>query len=388
LSVVQIALVACGGYVAVSVTAFVLIRPALRASAEADRATEQTPRPPVEPTYASLAIQRVTEHAATLLGASEACLVVRAGESLVVVAQHGLGNDVLAEAPAAGHRLALTAASEGRQLASASARRFPRFEDSPMQLPDSAMLATPVAWHGSVGGALSVRVSQAAWSTQPEQLELLAELGSLAGTALDHQRRGEHHGADATAEVQALLEALSRTDPYTREHAVEVVELAKLVGTELGLDGMSAYELELAAALHDVGKIRIPPEILQAPRALTEAEWELMRMHPIWGFEIVAAVPGLEPVAPLVRAHHERWDGDGYPDRLDGERIPLASRIISVCDTFGAVTSDRAYRPAGSPEVALEEIHRCSGTQFDPTVVDALAPALARTHVPVPALAA
>jgi HD-GYP domain-containing protein (c-di-GMP phosphodiesterase class II) len=390
-SVVQIAVLVCGGYAVASVVTLVMVRPAMRAAGKADQDAAEVPLPvhaEVEPTYASLALQRVTEHAATLLGASEACLVVRTGESLLVVAQHGLGDQVVAEEPASGHRLALTAASEGRQLASASGRRFPRSEEPGSYLPESAMLATPVAWHGSVGGALSVRVAQAAWNMQPEQLELLSELGSLAGIALDHQRRGEHQGADANAEVEALLEALGRTDPYTSQHAVDVVELAKLVGSELGLDRMSAYELELAAALHDVGKIRIPRELLQAPRALTAAEWELMRMHPVWGFEIVAAVPGLEPVAPLVRAHHERWDGDGYPDRLEGERIPLASRIIAVCDTFGAVTSDRAYRRGASAELALEEINRCSGTQFDPAVVEAFGPALTRTELPVAAAVA
>jgi HD-GYP domain-containing protein (c-di-GMP phosphodiesterase class II) len=340
----------------------------------------------VEPTYSSLALERVTHHAATVLGASEACLAVRSRDAdahLVVVAQHGLGDQVLAEEPVAGHKVALNVASEGRQLASASSRRFPRGEGPAAQLPEAATLATPISWHGGVRGALSARIPQAAWHTQRGQMDLLAELGGLAGMALDHQRRGELANADTNAEVALLLEALDRTDPYTSRHAVDVVDLARMVGAELGLDRLSAYELDLAAALHDVGKIRIPREILQAARPLTADEWEIVRMHPVWGFEIVAAVPGLEPIAPLVRAHHERWDGEGYPDSLTGERIPLASRIVSICDAFGALTSDRFYRQASSPEVALEEITRCAGAQFDPAVVEALSPALARSRADV-----
>jgi HD-GYP domain-containing protein (c-di-GMP phosphodiesterase class II) len=172
--------------------------------------------------------------------------------------------------------------------------------------------------------------------------------------------------------VRLLLEAVRRADPYTGEHADDVVELARWVGEQLGLDRVAAYELELTAALHDVGKMRVPREILHAPRALTDEERDVIDMHPVWGFEIVAGVPGLEAVAPLVRAHHERWDGGGYPDGLAGERIPLASRIVSACDAIGALTTDRPYRSGTSIEAAVEEVARCAGTQFDPSVIAVL----------------
>jgi len=118
--------------------------------------------------------------------------------------------------------------------------------------------------------------------------------------------------------------------------------------------------------------MRVPMDILHAPRSLTDEERDVMAMHPVWGFQIVAGVPGLEAVAPLVRAHHERWDGGGYPDGLTGPRIPLASRIVSACDAIGALTTDRPYRAGTSIEAAVEEISRCSGTQFDPQVVSVL----------------
>jgi HD-GYP domain-containing protein (c-di-GMP phosphodiesterase class II) len=223
-----------------------------------------------------------------------------------------------------------------------------------------------------VRGALSVRTLGPAARVSRRELELLAEIAGLAGLALEHRRRRELTNADTNAEVRLLLDAVSRSDPYSSRHADDVAELARWVGAELGLDRVAAYELEVTAALHDVGKMRVPLDILHAPRSLTEAEQEVMGMHPVWSFEIVAAVPGLEAVAPLVRAHHERWDGAGYPDGLAGRRIPLPSRIVAACDAIGALTTDRPYRRSTSIESAVEEISRCSGTQFDPEVVSVL----------------
>jgi ribonuclease P protein subunit RPR2 len=230
-----------------------------------------------------------------------------------------------------------------------------------------------------VRGALSVRIREPGPRIRRSELELLSELGALAGQALEHRRRRDLMTADTDAEVRLLLEAVRRADPYTSEHADDVVELARWVGQKLKLDRVEAYELELASALHDVGKMRVPKHILHAPRPLTDDERDLIAMHPVWGFEIVAGVPGLEAVAPLVRAHHERWDGTGYPDGLAGDRIPLASRIVSACDAIGALTTDRPYRPGTSVERAVEEVARCSGTQFDPQVVSVLQLGLAQT---------
>ncbi|MGZ4201200.1 MAG: HD-GYP domain-containing protein, partial [Thermoleophilaceae bacterium] len=204
----------------------------------------------------------------------------------------------------------------------------------------------------------------------------------LAGLALEHRRRRELTDADTGAEVLLLLEAVSRTDPYTSRHADDVLALAAWVGDQLGLDRVSTYELELTAALHDVDKLRVPRDILHAPRRLTPGERDVMAMHPVWGFEIVSAVPGLEAVAPLVRAHHERWDGSGYPDGLVGERIPLPSRIVAACDALGALTTDRPYRPGTTLELAVRELASCAGTQFDPEVVAVIEAGLATEAAP------
>jgi HD-GYP domain-containing protein (c-di-GMP phosphodiesterase class II) len=130
--------------------------------------------------------------------------------------------------------------------------------------------------------------------------------------------------------------------------------------------------LEFAARLHDLGKLAVPDTILQKPGPLDEAEWEIMRRHPEWGAEMVSSVPGLERLGLLVASHHERWDGSGYPDGLAGEAIPMASRVISVCDAYEAMVSRRPYRASLSTEAALGELTAGAGSQFDPSVVAAV----------------
>jgi HD-GYP domain-containing protein (c-di-GMP phosphodiesterase class II) len=130
-------------------------------------------------------------------------------------------------------------------------------------------------------------------------------------------------------------------------------------------------ELARAAELHDIGKVGLPDAILDKPGALDPDEWEFIRQHTILGERILSAAPALRPVATIVRASHERWDGRGYPDRLCGDEIPLAARIVAVCDAYEAITDDRCYREARSAEVARTELLRESGRQFDPEVVAA-----------------
>jgi HD-GYP domain-containing protein (c-di-GMP phosphodiesterase class II) len=149
-----------------------------------------------------------------------------------------------------------------------------------------------------------------------------------------------------------------------------------MVGEMLQLDRAALLELEFAARLHDVGKIRVPDDVLNKPGPLDPGEREIMHCHAAWGSETLSGVPGLEVVATVVRFHHERWDGRGYPDGLTGACIPLASRVIAVCDAFSAMTCDRPYRQAMDPAEALDELRSGAGTQFDPAVVDAFCEAV------------
>jgi two-component system, cell cycle response regulator len=166
-----------------------------------------------------------------------------------------------------------------------------------------------------------------------------------------------------------LLHLLARLEERgLATHGRAVALLARRVCGDLALPDTLTARIELAALLHDAGKVELTPGLLEHPGPLTPAEWRVVRSHPERGALLVAAVPGLERIAPLLRAHHERWDGRGYPDRVAGERIPLGARVIHACDAVDAMTSSRCYRPALSHEAACAEVAAGAGTQFDPVV--------------------
>jgi HD-GYP domain-containing protein (c-di-GMP phosphodiesterase class II) len=168
-----------------------------------------------------------------------------------------------------------------------------------------------------------------------------------------------------------LLRTLRERQPDLHDHLRGVAELALDVGHELGMATEQLDELSRAAELHDIGKVAIPDAILSKPGPLDAGEWAFMRRHTVIGERILGAAPALRPVARLVRASHERWDGDGYPDGLRNVEIPLGARIVAVCDAYHAMTSERPYRDAVTPAEALAELRECAGTQFDPDVVEA-----------------
>jgi putative nucleotidyltransferase with HDIG domain len=171
-----------------------------------------------------------------------------------------------------------------------------------------------------------------------------------------------------------LGDVVEADDAYTGSHSRDVVQLSLAVADELGLSASDRRDTEFAALLHDVGKVRIPNEIINKPGLLTPEEREIINTHTVVGEAMLEKVGGvLARVGRIVRSCHERWDGSGYPDGLTGEEIPLVARIVCACDAFNAMTTDRPYRAARSTEEALTELRSCSGTHFDPTVVDALA---------------
>jgi putative nucleotidyltransferase with HDIG domain len=176
-----------------------------------------------------------------------------------------------------------------------------------------------------------------------------------------------------------LGDVVEADDAYTGSHSREVVELAMAVSDELGLEAQERRDVEFVALLHDVGKVRIPNEIINKPGPLTPEERAIMNMHTIEGQRMLEKVGGLlGEVGAVVRSCHERWDGGGYPDGLVGEDIPLIARIVSCCDAFNAMTTDRPYRSALPLSEALGEVERNAGGQFDPQVVTALMRVLER----------
>jgi putative nucleotidyltransferase with HDIG domain len=193
--------------------------------------------------------------------------------------------------------------------------------------------------------------------------------------------RERQHRIDSAIELSTayrgtamlLGDVIEADDEYTGSHSRDVVDLVVSVADKLGLGSRDRQRAEFAALLHDIGKVKIPAQIINKQGPLDDAEWELMKTHTIVGEQMLERIGGLlGDVGRIVRSCHERWDGTGYPDRLAGEEIPLAARIVCACDAWSAMTTDRSYRKARSEAEAATELRACAGTHFDQRVVDAL----------------
>ncbi len=203
-----------------------------------------------------------------------------------------------------------------------------------------------------------------------DKLRLARSIGDQTASAL---HRAELFGQMESAFVQtvlALAQAMDVKDSYTANHAERLAVMSTAIGRELGFTANELEELRFGATLHDVGKIGVPDAILQKNSTLTREEWQRMRRHPSIGEQILAPVPRLSGAARIVRHHHERFDGTGYPDGLAGEQIPLGARILTVVDSYSAITDRRVYKRPRSHKIAIAELRRNAGTQFDPQIVE------------------
>ncbi len=171
--------------------------------------------------------------------------------------------------------------------------------------------------------------------------------------------------------LTALANAIDVRDPYTRGHVERVTAYAQILAQQMGIRDGFLEQIRFGSILHDIGKIVIQDEVLLKSKPLTLDEWERMKQHPITGAEMIKDISYLAPAAPIIRHHHERWDGTGYPDGLKGEQIPLGARIVAVADSFDAMSIDRPYRNGRSLDDAYQEILNCNGSHFDPQVVKA-----------------
>lgn len=236
------------------------------------------------------------------------------------------------------------------------------------------------AWVAAIDAALLPLGFLAAFALQNEPWVTLCLIPLIALFSIFSHERAQRllqsaeltHAYRGTAQLMATM--LKADDSYTGgEHTRGVVDLALAVGQELRLPKASMRSLEFGALLHDIGKLHVPNEILNKPGKLDEAEWAIIREHPVTGQRMLDTVGGaLSEAGHIVRAHHERFDGTGYPDGLRGHDIPLEARIITVCDSFSAMTTDRPYRGAMSAQEGVAELERCRESQFDPVVVDAM----------------
>jgi HD-GYP domain-containing protein (c-di-GMP phosphodiesterase class II) len=236
-----------------------------------------------------------------------------------------------------------------------------------------------MAWVYAIDGGLAPVGLAVAFASvdSPYGIVLALPLVALLGVfAQERKVRIDHELElrDAYRGTAFLLgDVVEADDTYTGAHSREVVRLTLEVAEEMGLSQRERRDAEFAALLHDVGKVRVPKEIINKTGPLTEDEWAIVEQHTIEGERLLHRVGGLlGEIGRLVRSCHERWDGEGYPDGLAGEQIPLVARIVACCDAFNAMTSDRSYRRALPLDAALAELRRASGSQFDPLVVDAL----------------
>ena len=170
--------------------------------------------------------------------------------------------------------------------------------------------------------------------------------------------------------IKALANAIEARDNYTAGHTDRVFRIAIILARRLNWSAIKIAHLKTGCILHDIGKIGVPDRILNKPERLDAGEMEIMRKHPELGVKILAGIPFMEPALPFIISHHEKYDGSGYPFGLKGEEIPIEGRLLAVVDTFDAIMSDRPYRPGGDPQMALDELARNKGIQFDPQIVD------------------
>ena len=342
-------------WVGLSLLAYLLVLPMLRISQRSDGAPQ--PRGLAEPAsggvpspqrlgYSGVILERVAQHTRTVIGVHESWIAITPRDDQrthTVVAAAGSDPDLI-----------------GRRLSS------PRADLG-------GLASAPVIMHGHVRGALCVGAHVNGGDLSRLDADLLEELAALTGEVLTHHESRELFSGDSKAEIRALVRAMADADGDTYRHSLEVAATARAVAQLLGLNDVDLVEVELGALLHDLGKLRMPPHILRKAGPLDADELQLMRLHPEWGCEMVARVPGLEAVALIVRLHHERPDGTGYPHGLTDERIPMASKIVSACDAYGAMTRRRDYSEPLDVDAALVELELNTGTQFDPLVVEVLA---------------
>ena len=267
-----------------------------------------------------------------------------------------------------GHKLAATMAGRGRSYRMGGDEFCllapVRPHDAP-EIVDCAKQALSDRGHGFRVGA------SCGWVLLPDRR---APDPSAALRIADRRMYAEKNLGRSSAARQAvdvLLKVLSERSAELGLQLHDMTGLCRAVAERLGVRPEDIGPLMQAASLHDIGKAAIPDSIVDKPGPLNDAEWGFMQTHSVIGERILGAAPALTEAARLVRASHERWDGTGYPDRLAGELIPLGARVIAVCDAYEAMVSSRPYRSRMSAEVALEELRRCAGTQFDPAVVEA-----------------
>ncbi len=275
--------------------------------------------------------------------------------------------------------------STGQPTIVCNVREHPAFVEA--TYPITSMLSVPIAMGEKVLGAINVSNKAQGAEFTTYDLKLISAIAAEAAVAIENARLFSEVKDLFLSAIKSLVMAIDAKDPYTHLHSVRVSEFSTAVAEVLGLSSREVEDIKLAGLLHDIGKIGVPERVLLKTGQLTREEWDEMKKHPLHSVQILEQVKQFEHLAKWVRHEHERYDGKGYPDGLEGDAIPLASRIIAVADAFDAITSDRYYRKRRSEQEALDELHAHAGTQFDPKVISAFLTAhregrLQTNHIP------
>ena len=249
--------------------------------------------------------------------------------------------------------------------------RFSKKVDKTLGQETKSLICVPLKVKERTIGVMEVINKKGNRTFNQSDMVLFKPLSAQAAVAIERARLYEDLEDMFLSTVKSLAAAIDAKDPYTRGHSERVTRFSILIARELGLDDKTQRDVQLCALLHDVGKIGVPISILRKKDKLTDEDWKHIRRHPVLGAEIISPITQLKELVRNIRNHHERYDGKGYPDSLEGEDIPLISRILAVADTFDALTSERPYRNGLSDKAALEEMEIVKGTQLDPACVEA-----------------
>lgn len=233
-----------------------------------------------------------------------------------------------------------------------------------------SMLSVPLSIKSQVIGVLTVFSTHLRFFDDNE-IDLLSTVGRQAAAAIENARLYTFMHENFMNTIKALSAAIDTKDHYTHGHSKNVMDVSAMIAAEMGMPRVEVELIRFAGLLHDIGKIGVSESILSKKSSLTDEEFAIISTHPKLGTMIMESVDFLKKISPITYHHHERWDGRGYPMGLKGDRIPLGARIIAVSDAYDAITSSRSYSSAKTDGFALDEIRKCSGTQFDPEIVDA-----------------
>ncbi len=318
-------------------------------------------------------LTKVLDNAIQLLsaGAGSLMLLDRDNKVLEIEVAHGLPEKVIRETRIPlGEGISGKVALEGRPrlLKKGIKEAESKSEKAARVIP--AALSVPMMFHSRVIGVLNVKEKSDGGDFDPSDMELLKMLANQAAIAIENARLHKSLEDLFVNSIRALANAIEARDPYTRGHSERVTEYSVKIAQNLGMEHDTVKKIRYAALLHDIGKINIKEEILNKPGKLTDEEFRIMNRHPTLGAKIMEPVKEFRDILPIMYHHHERFGSGGYPDSISGDQIPFPARILAVADAFDAMTSDRPYRKALPLEVAVGELKKHSGTQFDPRVVE------------------